>query len=163
MRSPVERRSAVLRCAVALSAIAFAASPASARHAEPLTPAPQANGPLADYPVVIGAAYSVRGTQFVPEDTMNYDQVGYIAADRAGGAGISGSHHTLPLPSYVEVTSLATGKTILVRLERRGPMDGTDLVALSPGALAQLGAAPGTPVRVRRVWIASTSRTVPTW
>lgn len=114
---------------------------------EPLSP----NGPQADYPVVVGAPYAVAGVSFTPEDVLNYDQVGYIAADAAVGSAVSGAHHTLPLPSYVEVTSLTTGKTILVRLERRGPMDGTDLVALSPGALAQLEASTGTPVRVRRV------------
>jgi rare lipoprotein A len=80
---------------------------------------------------------------------MNYDEVGYAAADN--GAGVTGSHHTLPLPSYVEVTSLTSGKTILVRLARRGPMDGDALVALSPAALAQLGASAGESVRVRRV------------
>src|SRR4029079_18969912 len=38
-----------------------------------------------------------------------------------------------------------------VRIERRGPMTGNELVALSPDALTQLGIAPGAPVRVRRV------------
>src|SRR5690606_19773656 len=86
-----------------------------------------------------------------PEDVLNYDEVGFVAADAAGGSGVTGSHHTLPLPSYVEVTSLETGRTLLVRLERRGPMDGHELIALSPGALGQLAADAGTPVRVRRV------------
>ena len=108
-------------------------------------------GPQGDYPVVVGEPYSVAGTSFTPEDVLNYDQVGYLAADRDGGNAVSGSHHTLPLPSYIEVTSLETGRTILVRLERRGPMNSNELLALSPGALAQLEAAPGAPVRVRRV------------
>ncbi|MEO0063517.1 MAG: Rare lipoprotein precursor [Pseudomonadota bacterium] len=111
----------------------------------------RANGPEADYPSITGAPYSVQGTAYKPEDVMNYDAVGYLAADQAGGQGVSAAHHTLPLPSYVEVTSLNTGRTILLRVERRGPMDSNQLVALSAGALAQLQAAPGTPVRVRRV------------
>ena len=49
------------------------------------------------------------------------------------------------------MTSLDTGRTSLVRIERRGPMTGQELVALSPGALVQLGLEPGAPVRVRRV------------
>jgi len=110
-----------------------------------------ANGPAADYPVVVGAPYTVDGTAYTPEDKLNYDQVGYLELDPKGAAGVSGEHHTLPLPSYVEVTSLETGRTILVRLERRGPMDSTKLIGLSQGALQQLGATPGTPVRVRRV------------
>lgn len=108
-----------------------------------------ANGPAADYPIVIGAPYKVGDTLYTPVDRMNVDEVGYLAAD--SGTGITASHHTLPLPSYAEVTSLKTGHTILVRVERRGPMDGNQVVGLSPAALAQLGAAAGDPVRVRRV------------
>ena len=120
---------------------------------EQLASAPAAlnvvKGPAADYPMVIGVPYRIGATLYTPGDTMNYDEVGYAATDN--GTGISGSHHTLPLPSYVEVTSLATGRTILVRLERRGPMNGDAVIALSPAAFAQLGASAGTPVRVRRV------------
>jgi rare lipoprotein A len=100
--------------------------------------------------MVVGDPYTVAGTEYVPVDVLNYDQVGIVAADDAGGTSISGASHTLPLPSYVEVTSLETGRTALVRIERRGPMTGQELIALSPGALEQLAIAPGAPVRVRR-------------
>lgn len=109
------------------------------------------SGPAGDYPVVLGEPYSVDGTLYTPVDTMSYDEVGYAAADAAGGAGVTAAHKTLPLPSYVEITSLVTGKTILARVQRRGPMTGDRLVALSPGAQAQLGSEDGGPVRVRRV------------
>ena len=108
-------------------------------------------GPAADYPIVLGEPYMIDGETFTPVDTMNYDRVGYIAADEDGSGGVTGAHKTLPLPSYVEVTSLETGRTILVRLERRGPMTTDRLLALSRGALAQLGASEGTPIRMRRV------------
>ena len=110
-----------------------------------------ANGPAADYPMVLGDPYTVDGELYTPSDTMSYDAVGYATLDTEGGSGISGAHKTLPLPSYVEVTSLDTGRTILVRIERRGPMTGSREIALSSAAQAQLGSAEGTPVRVRRV------------
>jgi len=113
-------------------------------------PAQAANGPAADYPIVVGTPYYVGDVEYVPNDTLNYDHVGYGAVDQ-GAMGYSGAHHTLPLPSYVEVTSLETGRTVLVRLERRGPMVSNHLLALSPAAMAQLGADEETPVRVRRV------------
>ncbi len=146
MRLPADGRTA--RFATLAAALTFALALGAAR---PAPPAPPANGPQADYPVVVGAPYTVAGTEYVPEDVLNYDHVGFVAADEAGGGAVTGAHHTLPLPSYVEVTSLETGRTALVRLERRGPMTGDELVALSPGALAQLELAPGAPVRVRRV------------
>ncbi|MFC0589167.1 SPOR domain-containing protein [Novosphingobium aquiterrae] len=116
-------------------------------------PAPLANGPSADYPMVLGPQFSVDGVTYTPADTMNYDAVGFAGISAEGGSGVSGSHRTLPLPSYVEVTSLESGKTVLVRMERRGPMTGSQLVELSPGAFAQLGMAGSTrnAVRVRRV------------
>ncbi|WAT18342.1 SPOR domain-containing protein [Aurantiacibacter sp. MUD11] len=111
---------------------------------------PAANGPQADYPITVGAPYTVDGITYTPVDVFNYDEVGYLTAE-TGTMGYTGAHHTLPVPSYAEVTSLESGRTVLVRLERRGPMDSTHLVALSPAAMAQLGATAETPVRLRRV------------
>lgn len=111
------------------------------------------SGPAADYPMVLGAPFTVDGVTYTPVDTMNYDSVGFAGIGGEGGSTVSGAHRTLPLPSYVEVTALDSGKTILVRLERRGPMSGGQLIELSPGAAAQLGFV-GTSrgaVRVRRV------------
>jgi len=106
-------------------------------------------GPAADYPMVLGEPFMVDGELYTPADTLNYDAVGYAALDH--GAGVTAAHRTLPLPSYAEVTSLESGKTILVRIERRGPMTGKSLLSLSTGAAAQLGASDGAAIRVRRV------------
>jgi len=111
-------------------------------------------GPSGDYPIILGDPYSIDGQLYTPADTMSYDEVGYAASDNGAGLaaqGITAAHKTLPLPSYVEVTSLETGRTILVRVERRGPMTSERLLELSPDAHKQLGSAEGTPVRVRRV------------
>ena len=107
-------------------------------------------GPEADYPVLVGEPYQIAGVTFTPVETLNYDEVGMLAGPIAA-KGYVAAHHTLPVPSYVEVTSLVTGRTILARIEQRGPMDSTQLLGLSPAALAQLEATPETPVRVRRV------------
>lgn len=123
-------------------------------HAKSVSGSPAAAlGPAGDYPVVIGPAYSVGEVTYTPSDTMNFDVVGRAEVGSEGGAGITAAHHTLPLPSYVEVTSLETGRTILVRVERRGPMASKAAIELSPGAAAQLGLTgqSQSPVRVRRV------------
>ena len=145
MRLPVNRT-------VPLAAfVLLAACGGGSSRAEVATPFP-ANGPQADYPMVIGTPYVVDGVTWTPADLMNVDQVGHAAVGPEGGSAISGAHRTLPLPNYVEVTELNTGKTILVRLERRGPMNNSRLITLSPGAAAQLGiTGDGIPVRVRRV------------
>ena len=67
---------------------------------------------------------------------------------------MTAAHVTLPLPSYVEVTALDTGRTILVRINDRGPFAGRGrIIDLSRGAAEQLGirATGHAPVRVRVV------------
>jgi rare lipoprotein A len=134
----------------AIAGLMLTSIPAVARN--PAPPPGPSYGPEADYPVTVGDPYVIGGITYTPADTLNYDAVGYAHAGTVG-SGISGAHHALPLPCYVEVTSLDTGHTILVRLDRRGPMDGKQLVELSPAAWAQLGLPAGAdaPVRVRRV------------
>jgi rare lipoprotein A len=159
MKLPVKHVGARLGLALAVSGVALAAAMPLMAHSS-LPPAPAMpdtqsraiSGPAADYPVVVGEAYRVGDAVFTPANTMNYDAVGF-ASVAADGVGVSAAHHTLPMPSYVEVTSLASGRTILVRVERRGPMDSSHAIELSPAAAAQLGVATDgrAPVRVRRV------------
>ncbi len=110
-----------------------------------------------DFPVTLGAPYTIGSRTFVPADTLNFDEVGraligHGAFGSIPESAITAAHRTLPLPSYIEVTSLTSGRTILVRVVKRGPMDANHIIALSPGAAAQLGlAADNEPVRVRRV------------
>ncbi|PLK25868.1 sporulation protein SsgA [Novosphingobium sp. TH158] len=109
-------------------------------------------GPAADYPMVLGDPFVVDGVTYTPQDRLNFDQVGYAGVDVGGDQGITIAHRTLPLPSYAEVTSLDSGRTILVRVTRRGPMAGSQIVELSPGAANQLGVtAERAPIRIRRV------------
>ena len=108
-------------------------------------------GPMADYPQVLGDPFHIQGVEYVPADSASYDAVGYATFDREAGQGVTVAHKTLPIPSYVEITALDTGRTILARVERRGPMTNARLVALSPAAQMQLGGGEGTAVRVRRV------------
>lgn len=145
MRFPVNRTLPL----AALTLLLCAELPAAARDRTDPYPA---NGPQADYPMVLGKPFIVDGITYTPADTLNYDVVGWAATSNIG-SGISASHRTLPLPSYVEITALETGRTILVRLERRGPMTGDLLTELSPAAAEQLGiiGQAGAAVRVRRV------------
>ncbi len=127
------------------------------------TPTTAANG-VADTPVKLGDPYTIGGTTYTPADIPDYDDVGYASwygeelagKPTANGeifdpAAISAAHRTLPLPSYVEVTALDTGRTILVRVNDRGPMVGDRLIDLSRGAAEQLGLTDGVAaVRVRR-------------
>lgn len=119
--------------------------------------------PVSDVPVRIGKPYTVRGTTYTPAADPAYDRVGYASwygpesgnqtanGERFRPDGISAAHTTLPLPSYVEVTALDTGRRIVVRVNDRGPFARGRVIDLSRGAAEQLGVkAQGVaPVRVR--------------
>lgn len=49
------------------------------------------------------------------------------------------AHKTLPLPSYARVTRLDTGKSVVVRINDRGPFVGDRLIDLSYAAAVKLG------------------------
>ncbi|MFD2579093.1 SPOR domain-containing protein [Novosphingobium colocasiae] len=133
--------------------ICLAAGTAIAR--DRIEPAPlQPTGPAADYPVVVGEPYTIGSVTWTPVDQLNYDAVGNASVGAADGAGITAAHKTLPLPCYVEVTALDTGRTILVRIERRGA-DGQRYAdrPVARRRRATGGVTPGShpAVRVRRV------------
>ena len=68
----------------------------------------------------------------------------------------SAAHKTLPIPSYARVTNLNNGKTVVVRVNDRGPFHSERLIDLSYGAAVKLGyMAQGTaPVEVEVIDIA---------
>lgn len=122
--------------------------------------------PVSDTPVRIGPPYSIRGTTYVPAAAPAYDVLGYASwygsesgnrtanGERFRPGWITAAHTTLPLPTYVEVTALDTGRRIVVRVNDRGPFaQGQRIIDLSRGAAEQLGikAQGHAAVRVRRV------------
>ncbi|MFC4292105.1 septal ring lytic transglycosylase RlpA family protein [Sphingorhabdus arenilitoris] len=142
---------------IILSAAAAALSSCGGRGgltdvATPPQSASAQQGTVSDYPQKLGEPYQIDGKSYTPEDVASYDDVGYASyygrelAGRptANGepfnpAGITAAHKTLPLASYVEVTALDTGKTILVRVNDRGPFANDRLIDLSEGAARELG------------------------
>ena len=120
---------------------------------------------VSDWPIRVGPPYQVRGVTYVPAADPGYDVLGYAgwygaesgnrtaAGERFRPGWITAAHPTLPLPTYLEVTALDTGRTAVVRVNDRGPFARGRILDLSRGAADLLGLrARGTaPVRVRRV------------
>lgn len=52
--------------------------------------------------------------------------------------GMSAAHPTLPLPSYAKVTNPANGRSVIVRVNDRGPFKGNRVIDLSYAAAYQL-------------------------
>jgi rare lipoprotein A len=96
--------------------------------------------------------YVVNGKRYVPKTVSRYSETGVAslyAPDYAcqrtangelfDGRSLSAAHKTLPLPSTVEVTNLANGRRVRVRVNDRGPFVKSRLIDLSPAAADRLG------------------------
>lgn len=92
----------------------------------------------------VGKPYVVAGRTYVPEEDVNYRAEGvaswygdaFHGRRTANGevfdmTAITAAHPTLPIPSYARVTNLANGKSIVVRINDRGPYHGNRLIDLS--------------------------------
>lgn len=55
--------------------------------------------------------------------------------------GLTAAHRTLPIPSYARVRHLKTGKSIIVRINDRGPFHASRVIDLSYAAAVKLGMA----------------------
>ena len=75
------------------------------------------------------------------------------SGERFDPDGITVAHRSLPLGSFVEITSVESGRTILARVNDRGPGRKDRLVDLSHGAARLLGTdrRPSAVVRVRSI------------
>ena len=56
---------------------------------------------------------------------------------------MTAAHPTLPLPSYARVTNLANGRSVVVRVNDRGPFHPGRIIDLSYAAAYRLGIAKG--------------------
>jgi rare lipoprotein A len=52
---------------------------------------------------------------------------------------MTGAHKTLPIPSYARVTNLANGRSVVVRINDRGPFHADRIIDLSYAAAHRLG------------------------
>src|SRR5450631_834006 len=111
--------------------------------------------------------YAVFGRDYVPATTLRpYKERGIASwygrkfhnSKTATGEtydmyAMTAAHPTLPLPSYARVTNVATGRSVIVRINDRGPFLHDRVIDLSYAAAARLGiAGPGSgDVIVRKI------------
>jgi rare lipoprotein A len=95
----------------------------------------------------VGKPYMVAGRIYVPEEDVHYRQEGLASwyGDDFHGrltangevfdmSSLSAAHPTLPMPCYARVTNLANGKSLIVRINDRGPYHGNRLMDVSSRA-----------------------------
>lgn len=97
--------------------------------------------------------YSVFGRQYVPDTSGKPYRVRGLASwygrkfhgnttsngERYDMYAMTAAHPTLPIPSYVRVTRVSTGKAVVLRINDRGPFHSDRIIDLSYVAAYKLG------------------------
>ncbi len=94
---------------------------------------------------LVGKPYRIAGRQYVPREVQpGFTQTGkaswygdaFHGRKTANGeiydmSAVTAAHPTMPLPSYARVTNLGNGRSIIVRVNDRGPYHGGRVIDLS--------------------------------
>jgi rare lipoprotein A len=100
----------------------------------------------------VGNPYVINGVTYVPREDPNYSETGIASwygpqfhGERTANGEVfdmelvSAAHRTLPMPSLVRVTNLENGRSMVVRLNDRGPYARGRIIDMSKKAAELLG------------------------
>jgi rare lipoprotein A len=119
----------------------------SPRLVQPGDPVPKGGGYYR-----VGRPYTIAGQSYTPEENPKYSAEGIASwyGEEFHGRqtanreiydmnSISGAHPTLPIPSYARVTNLGNGRSLIVRVNDRGPYHQGRVIDVSARAAKLLG------------------------
>jgi len=105
-------------------------------------PIPAANKSVGRFKV--GSSYRIKGKRYSPRETYNFEQTGIASWYGPNFHGkmtangeifdkyeLTAAHKTLQMPSIVRVTNLENGRSIILRINDRGPFSGKRIIDLS--------------------------------
>lgn len=102
----------------------------------------------------VGNPYQIFGTWYYPKEDYSYSEVGmaswygdgdgFHAKTTANGEKydmytLTAAHRTLPLPSIVKVTNLENGRSVILRVNDRGPYAKNRIIDISKKGAEILG------------------------
>ncbi len=103
-------------------------------------------------PYKVGKPYQVGGVWYYPQPDYSYDETGIASwygpgfHSKATANGetydendLTAAHKTLPMPSLVRVTNLENGRSIVVRINDRGPFVNNRIIDMSRRGAQLLG------------------------
>ena len=155
----------------ALSLVAAGCASAPPVREPPLPPMPQQPGQPVQLPpragvFKIGEPYQIDNVWYYPQEDPGYDETGiaswygpaFYGRQTANGEIYTGNeltaaHKTLPMPVNVRVTNLENGRSIVVRVNDRGPFSRGRIIDLSRHAAEQLDMIRAGVARVRVTYL----------
>jgi rare lipoprotein A len=132
----------------------------------PPPPRPVAKAPTPAGVYKVGSPYQIDGVWYYPGEQPDYDETGiaswygptfygkYTAnGELYDGNALTAAHRTLPMPVDVRVTNLQNGKSIVVRVNDRGPYARGRIIDLSRHAAELLDVVQTGTARVRVTYL----------
>src|SRR4029077_7860780 len=114
----------------------------------------------------VGAPYQIGDTWYYPSEQPDYDETGIASwygptfyghatanGERFNADALSAAHRTLPMPVNVRVTTLDNGRSLIVRVNDRGPFAKGRIIDLSERAATLLGYKAQGTARVRVTFV----------
>ncbi len=159
MSRTLREREPLIRFMV-ISAIVFALTACGGGYQPQFSSAPSPTPTVGVYKV--GNPYKVRGRWYRPKEDPYYDRTGIASwygpkfhghltanGETFDMNEFSAAHTTLPMPSYVKVTNLENGRSLVVRVNDRGPFVDNRIIDMSRRAAQELGFAMKGTAKVR--------------
>ena len=119
----------------------------------------------------VGKPYSIAGRTYYPQETYNYTETGIASWYGPGFHGkktasgewysqheLTAAHRTLQMPSLVRVTNLGNGRSVVVRVNDRGPFAKGRIIDVSERAAKLLNMTGAGTARVKIELLADESR-----
>jgi rare lipoprotein A len=155
------------RILTVLALAAFVAGCATQKTAYIPTPSPSHSNGI----YKVGKPYQIGDTWYYPKEQPDYDETGiaswygpsFYGRPTANGeiynAGdITAAHRTLPMPVNVRVTNLDNGKSLVVRVNDRGPYAKGRIIDVSEAAAKLLGFYNAGTARVRVTYLSRSTQ-----
>ena len=121
----------------------------------------------------VGKPYEIDGQTYEPHEDYSYDETGIASwygqdfHDHMTANGeifnkneLTAAHKTLPLPTLARVTNLDNGRSIVVRINDRGPFSGSRIIDMSQRAAQLLGFEQQGTAKVRVQVLADESKAI---
>lgn len=100
---------------------------------------------------IVGQPYQINGRTYYPREDFGYDRTGtasWYGSDFHGRRTANGetydmnamtaAHPTLPMPTIVRVTNLDNGRSVIVRINDRGPFAEERIIDMSRAGAREL-------------------------
>ena len=160
------RRAVRLSCAASLALTAVACTTANRPPPPPPPPPPVVTVPPNAGVYKIGQPYQVDNVWYYPREQPDYDETGIASwygptfyghhtanGEMYDGNALTAAHKTLPMPVNVRVTNLENGKSLIVRVNDRGPYARGRIIDLSKRAAELLDVVETGTARVRVTYL----------